>query len=838
MSRRRRDLVFGLAVIVLFSLPLLPEIIGTRRLVFRDAQVTHWPWRRVAVDSLRSGEVPFINATASGGEPLLANPNAVLLYPSLLLETVLQPATAFNLHYLLHILWAFFGARRLARMLRLAEGPAFLAGVVFAFSGMMLSYGSAFMNSVAAAAWLPWCAAAALGVSRARNIRDILRAAAATGIALGLQLLAGEPALSLLTLLFSGGLAIADVLAAPRAERQGSIFAFFLGGAAAGLLALAIAAPLLLPLRAVFPLTYRGQHLYSERGFGAAAFLPWRALEWLLPRLGGDPGVLGGGANWLRSASSEDLVYIWCVTFGVVPLLAILLAALRRPFWNSRSGSLMAGALVTLLFSVGFALPLYRLLFAVGFLRRLRYPIKFYLLTTLCVALLAGLAAESLGRRRAGRREVIAMAALVTVFAAIWILAAPGSLLDRSAEPIVRGIANDPAAFLATFRGLVRGDAAIGALTVLLVALLLRARGLFPELGYALGFLTLLFSFGWGLPLFVSAPDKDLARPPALLREVHGPGRLYVSPKLPRFETRALQPAGGLLRFAKVSRVLVEQLVSATGAPFGARYILEGDPDGSYGFYNRLVGEAATASAPAERDRLLILFGARWVLAEEGEDHPLFRSVTGLEVAGRRLMLFEIPHPVPELRWAGRAFRRSSLSGTLELLRSERFDPYRDVALPGKVNADPSEPFAAARVSGDRVTADSAIASIEAAGPGFLVFSRTFFPAWRARLDGQDVRTLIANARDLAVAVPAGHHRVELAYERAPFRRGIAIQAAAFFVALAAATLGKGKALRQKPQVHKQLEIDVGTASVERYDAPRVIDRESREDREHPAEWP
>jgi hypothetical protein len=336
----------------------------------------------------------------------------------------------------------------------------------------------------------------------------------------------------------------------------------------------------------------------------------------------------------------------------------------------------------------------------------------------------------------------------------------------------------------------------------------------------------------------VSAPDKDLARPPALLREVHGPGRLYVSPKLPRFERRALQPAGGLLRFAKVSRVLVEQLVSATGAPFGARYILEGDPDGSYGFYNRLVGEAATASAPAERDRLLILFGARWVLAEEGEDHPLFRSVTGLEVAGRRLMLFEITHPVPELRWAGRAFRRSSLSGTLELLRSERFDPYRDVALPGKANADPSEPFAAARVSGDRVTADYAIASIEAAGPGFLVFSRTFFPAWRARLDGQDVRTLIANARDLAVAVPAGHHRVELAYERAPFRRGIAIQAAAFFVALAAAALGKGNALRQKPQVHKQLEIDVGTASVERYDAPRVIDRESREDREHPAEWP
>ena len=84
----RRASLSSLAVVVLFSLPLLPEILGDRRLVFRDAQITHWPWRRVAVASLASGEVPFVNASASGGQPLLANPNAVLLYPTFLLERV------------------------------------------------------------------------------------------------------------------------------------------------------------------------------------------------------------------------------------------------------------------------------------------------------------------------------------------------------------------------------------------------------------------------------------------------------------------------------------------------------------------------------------------------------------------------------------------------------------------------------------------------------------------------------------------------------------------------------------------------------------------------------
>src|SRR5512132_348743 len=192
-------------------MPLVPEIVGARRLVFRDAHITHWPWRQVAMQSLASGNVPFVNLSASGGEPLLANPNAVLLYPTVLLEKLFAPAAAFNLHYLLHVLWAFFGGRVLARRLHLSPGPAFFSGVAFAFSGMMMSYGSAFANSGSAASWLPWCAAAGLDLVRANGLRQAARASAAVAIAFGLQLLAGEPALSLLTILFTGFLGLSEV---------------------------------------------------------------------------------------------------------------------------------------------------------------------------------------------------------------------------------------------------------------------------------------------------------------------------------------------------------------------------------------------------------------------------------------------------------------------------------------------------------------------------------------------------------------------------------------------------------------------------------------------------
>src|SRR5665811_746002 len=132
MSPRLRSVSTAVGVILIFALPLLPEIFGSRLLVFRDAQLTHWPWRRVAMAALDSGRVPFLNESASGTQPLLANPNAVLLYPTVLFERVLPAASAFNLHYLLHVLWAFFGARLLASRLGTSPEGSWLAGAAYA----------------------------------------------------------------------------------------------------------------------------------------------------------------------------------------------------------------------------------------------------------------------------------------------------------------------------------------------------------------------------------------------------------------------------------------------------------------------------------------------------------------------------------------------------------------------------------------------------------------------------------------------------------------------------------------------------------------------------------
>src|SRR5262249_59389372 len=75
---------------------------------------------------------------------------------------------------------------------------------------------------------------------------------------------------------------------------------------------------------------------------------------------------------------------------------ALSCAATQSDFWTVRKGWLAALGFVSLLFAFGTSLPFFRALYNVPALRRFRYPIKFYLLTTLCACLLAGFAAERL----------------------------------------------------------------------------------------------------------------------------------------------------------------------------------------------------------------------------------------------------------------------------------------------------------------------------------------------------------------------------------------------------------------------------------------------------------
>src|SRR5512141_3222327 len=83
-------------------------------------------------------------------------------------------------------------------------------------------------------------------------------------------------------------------------------------------------------------------------------------------------------------------------------------------------------------------------------------------------------------------------------------------------------------------------------------------------------------------------------------------------------------------------------------------------------------------------------------------------------------------------------------------------------------SAAPLSPARARALEADRAEVD-----VDAPAAGHLVWSRTFFPAWKATVDGSPARVLLANGRDLAVAVPAGRHRADLVWNTDAFRSGV-----------------------------------------------------------------
>jgi uncharacterized membrane protein YfhO len=66
---------------------------------------------------------------------------------------------------------------------------------------------------------------------------------------------------------------------------------------------------------------------------------------------------------------------------------------------------------------------------------------------------------------------------------------------------------------------------------------------------------------------------------------------------------------------------------------------------------------------------------------------------------------------------------------------------------------------------------------IETGAEGYLFLSDPFYPGWRAEVDGNPATILRANYAFRAVAVPAGTHRVTMAFRPISWYAGLAITA-------------------------------------------------------------
>ena len=710
-------------------------------------------WRQYASRSLRSDVIPLWNPYSACGMPFLANDQSAVLNPTNFLPNLAaSPALARTLFVLFCLLAACLLTYGLVRSLGGTPLGGILAGLTYGFTGFMFIWLG--LPLAATAAWFP----ALLWTTHSLVGRPTLPKALLLAAIIGWQFLSGHLSSSVQMLAFWAVFLAYELLfrRPPRAPARGRCLMLCL---LALVLGAAIAAPQLLPLREFVDLSPVAAHGRSRWTSDRPADIAQKGLlgDWsfisslapgevallLLPEWRGNPAFEDYRPHPTYGNYAERASYI-----GAAALLALVAGLFWRPPRGYPRFFFIAAWLV---FGILLHLPIINLATYLPILK-FAAPQRMRFIFSLCGAVALGLvlsqwlpsAADRTRRRdKAQPRPIWIVAFLLAL-----LCAALGALALRALPPPSTHLG--PGLAILRLAKLFAPAAACGALCIVLLPRLrprLGARGLAVALGAIAVADLFLFGARWH-PM--AARPRILPETPPIraIRSQAGDGRIAGPPSPLRanlavgyriYDTRVYDPIS-VSRFVR----LVEAL---HGRQPGTMPWLTKGTDTPVPTLDRLTGVRC-----------------RW------EWEP---------AAGLRIRPFD---PGLPRAYVTTAVRTCTAETALRLLAAG-LDPRKETLI--EAQRSPTSERGAyrgpARVlsyAPHRVAAEATAPS-----PAWLVLTDTYYPGWRASVNGDPAPLAIANYAFRAVSIPAGTSTVVFSYEPASYRIGL------FLGLLAAAVL-------------------------------------------------
>jgi len=362
-SAGRFSWLLGFLIIASF-----PQVIfGTETFYFSDFSGYGFPLAHYTRQSFWHGCLPLWNPLSCCGLPFLAQWNTQTLYPPSIFYFILPLSWALGAYCLLHLFFAGLGMFFLARHLSRNGLAASLAGLVFAFNGITWQ-SLMWPAGICSLAWMPWVVLCA-ELAWQRGGRWLMLAA---GVG-AMQILSGTPEVIILTGVIAGTFWIVRLMSPPAPRPRLIIRGLIVAGIVAGL-----SAPQLFPF---IDLLARSQR---NSGYGSAmnSMAPSALANFLLPLFNCYQSAVGGyvfqnGQNYF-SSFFVGLATLAFVLIGVVKIRT-------RAVWILTFLTVWSLAL-----AMGSNSEIYALLRqAVPALGLMRYPVKFVMMTTFTLPLLA-----------------------------------------------------------------------------------------------------------------------------------------------------------------------------------------------------------------------------------------------------------------------------------------------------------------------------------------------------------------------------------------------------------------------------------------------------------------
>jgi hypothetical protein len=202
----------------------------------------------------------------------------------------------------------------------------------------------------------------------------------------------------------------------------------------------------------------------------------------------------------------------------------------------------------------------------------------------------------------------------------------------------------------------------------------------------------------------------------------------------------------------------------------------------------RIAGDLTAQGLWRFSSPLVDLLSVNWVLAprDRPPDGAGFRRVV---TGGDGVDLWQNRQALPRAFLVYRAAPVADEAAAAAAIAQPSFRPSDVVVVERPVDAArPNAPaLPGAGVEVYEREADWLRVEVAAGAPAVLVLSEPWYPGYRATIDGRPAEPLRVDYALLGVALPPGHHRVELTFHNAPFARGAAISLVALAVTAALA---------------------------------------------------
>jgi Bacterial membrane protein YfhO len=796
-------LVYAALAILLVSPALLPG----RTLSASDAFWTSTPWTayRGHVQGLGANTQlsdsyilfqPFLQYTRSvlphvplwdpylmAGRPYLANAQSAIFSPFSLPAYVLPFWRSLAVIAVLKLFVAAFGTYLLARALSMRFAAALFAGVVFGFSLWFVSWLA--WHTTTTWALLPWLWLMADAVVR----RPGLLPTCGLATVVGLQFLGGHPesnfqVVVLTTLFFALRLVERrrGVDRPPPALRQVAAF----GGAV--LLGAALAGLTLIPL---FELLSNSADHSRRSNFGHIHSPATYLLGIFLPHYWGRP--TGAQTNPLGTPFLHTRAYY----VGALPLMLAATALLTRRNLQRLGLATLAVVCVAVVVGTPGVSDLVAALPVFDVANNARFVIGF----TLAVALLAGWGLDDLLDRetRPATGRILALCALLLVAPIVWMIAAgqapQASVLRHAlrvawgfAEPTHLGFGATPAqihrvAAEIRLAALLEWLVLAGAALLLLIA---RLTGrLRPAPFAALAVLLAaadLFRAGMGINPAIRTADAQQPVTPALrYLQAHSPER---SAGVRSSGTNPLPP-----NLALRYRV---QDVRGYEFPVERRYFHFWEREFAPDRCNYFFCFSGVEATPTTIRGLSLMSVSNLLTSPTGPDIRL----PGLRLVyrGPDARIYENRAALPRAFVVDRQVLAPGADRALDAVTAPGFDAEAEAVTEARVRGVAEGASAARAPAGSARIASYAPEHVRidarARRTSILVLTDTYFPGWKATVDGADAPIERVNYLFRGVRLPPGAHRVELRYEPASWRAGRIVSALALIVLLGLTALG------------------------------------------------